>query len=88
MDSIEKMQSDILYLTVELKKIKEVITVNENETTYNTEQVATLLGITKAGVNFHIRKGNIQTKGGKGRCKEITESELNRYIKTHKVKSK
>lgn len=82
------MQEDIRYLTGEIKKIKEVITPKENETTYSTEQVATLLGISKAGVNFHIRKGNLKAKGDKGRCKEITESELNRYIKTHKAKSK
>ena len=86
MDTITKMQEDIIFLTVELQKIKEVITLSENEITYNTEQVAILLGITKAGVNFHIRNGNILTKGDKGRCKVITESELNRYIKNHRLR--
>lgn len=86
MNTIAKMQEDILLLTAEVQKIKDVITTNINEITYSTEQVAKLLGITTAGVNFHIRKGNLLTKGDKGRCKEISESELNRYIQTHKVK--
>jgi hypothetical protein len=68
----------------EIKNLKEIVTGQANEKTYSVMQVAKLLGISPAGVNDHIRKGNIKTKGNKGRYKEVTESELNRYIETKK----
>ena len=71
-------------IVAELKSLKEMITGQQSEKTFSVPQVAKQLGISPAGVNDHIRKGNIKTKGNKGRFKEITETELNRYIESKK----
>jgi len=69
---------------IDIKNLKEIVTGQASEKTYSVQQVAKLLGISPEGVNFHIRNGKLKTKGNKGRCKEITETELNRYIETKK----
>ena len=82
--TIETLQSEVITLRTEVNQLKEIVTGQTTEKSYTVEQVATLLGISCAGVNFHIREGNIKPKNNKGRYKLITETELNRYIETRK----
>lgn len=66
----------------QVDKLTELITGQRSEKHYSVAQVAVKLGLTTAGVNFHIRKGNIIAVGGKQRFKKISESELNNFIAT------
>lgn len=80
--TLEQLEQELFTLKTVVNTLKEMITGQQSEVTYSVSQVAKLLGLTKAGVNFHIRNGNIKTIGNKQRFKQIAESELNRYIAT------
>lgn len=80
--TIEILKQEVSFLRAAYTELKELVTGQQSEECYTVKQVAKLLGLTTAGVNFHIRNGNIKTIGGKLRHKKIRKSELDRYIAT------
>ena len=82
MTTIETLVEKVSFLQNALNELKEIVTGQQSEKYYSVAQVATKLGLSNAGVNFHIRKGNIKVIGSKQRFKKISETELNNYIAT------
>jgi Helix-turn-helix domain len=82
MATTEELEHEVNCLRIEVSELKELITGQQTETSYSVAQVATKLGLSTSGVNFHIRKGTIKAFGNNQRFKKIKESELNRYIAT------
>ena len=80
--TLEFLQQQFNALQNTVNNLKEIVTGQQSEKYYTVAQVATKLGLTTAGVNYHIRKGNIKAIGGKQRYKKIIETELNNYIAT------
>lgn len=78
--TIEMLEEKVSFLQAAFNKLEELVTGQQSEKCYTVAQVATKLGLSSAGVNFHIRKGNIKAIGK--RYKKIRESELNNYIAT------
>ena len=78
--TIEILEEKVSLLQNAFNELKEFVTGQQTQKHFTVAQVATKLGLSTAGVNFHIRQGNIKTSGTKQRFKKIAESELNRYI--------
>lgn len=78
--TIEMLEEKVSFLQAAYNELKELVTGQRSEKCYTVAQVATKLGLSPAGVNFHIRNGNIKAIGK--RYKKIRESELNNYIAT------
>lgn len=80
--TIEMLEEKVSFLQKAYNELKEIVTGQQTEKYYSVAQVATKLGLSTAGVNFHIRNGNLKTVGNKQRFKKISEAELNNYIAT------
>jgi hypothetical protein len=62
-----------------VKHLQEQDPQHKDEKQYSVLQVATLVGIKPAGINYHLRMGNLKHTGKKS-YKRITESQLNEFI--------
>lgn len=75
-EEIKTLKKEVSDLKETLVNLSSEIKANRAVKTLTVEQVAKQLGISKGGVLYHIRKGNIKAIGGKQRYKKITEEEL------------